>query len=156
MSEACGYEHVQRGWLRALLLAVAVGMAVWAVVVWREDADAAVGLVVVAGVMAVFSYCFATLTVRDAGDRLTVRFGPLALFRTSVRYADITRVEAMRPKYFSWGIHWTPKGWLWNIHGLDCVQVVAGRRKLLVGTDDPAGMAAFLQKRTGKTMEVSR
>lgn len=156
MSESCGYEHVQRGWLRALLLAVAAGMAAFAVTVWQDDSGAAVGLVVVAGLMVVLSFCFVTLTVRDAGDRLTVRFGPLVLFRTSVRYADITHVEAMRPKYFSWGIHWTPKGWLWNIHGLDSVQVVAGRRKLLIGTDDPVGLAAFLQKRSIKNMEVSR
>jgi hypothetical protein len=39
---------------------------------------------------------FGSLTIRDEGDCLALRFGPLPLLRKRIRYADITGVEVGR------------------------------------------------------------
>jgi len=148
MSEPCRYEHRQRGWLHLLLLGLAAVTATFAASAGHhDDPNLAVLLIGLAMLFFAVAFCFVSLTIRDESDRLAVRFGPIPLFRTSIRYDEISQVEPLRPCYLTWGIHWTRQGWLWNIHGFDCVRIVAGRRKLLLGTDDVAGLAAFLKER---------
>ena len=45
-----------------------------------------------------------------------------------------------------WGVRWTPGGWLWNISGLDGVELalVSGRR-FRIGTDEAEQLAAAIQ-----------
>lgn len=99
--------------------------------------------------VAVLAFCFVTLTVRDDGDALLVRFGPLPLFRHRVPYARMEGVQVARSKLVDgWGVHWVPgRGWTWNLWGFDCVEIDASGRTLRIGTDDPRGLAAFLDKR---------
>ena len=145
----CEYNHTQKGIIRPILWAVAVVFIVVACVS-RESPPLVV--MFLAAVICVFVSCFfGTLTVRDGGDRLAVCFGPLSGFKKTILYADITEVERDRSTFLGgWGIHWTPKGWLWNIGGFDCVRITAGGRSTLIGTDDPDGLVAFLLSRLGK------
>ena len=56
--------------------------------------------------VALVGLAFHHLTVEDEGDRLAIRFGPLPLLETSIRYADIQRVEVGRTMILDgWGIH---------------------------------------------------
>jgi hypothetical protein len=49
---------------------------------------------------------FHHLTIIDQGDVLAIRFGPIPLFRRTVRYADIEKVEVGRTLILDgWGIH---------------------------------------------------
>jgi hypothetical protein len=93
--------------------------------------------------------CFATLTVRDEGTRLAVRFGPIPLFGTSVAYSDITEVAAARSSFLDgWGVHWTPgRGWIYNLWGFGCVRIGLGRKTVRIGTDDVEGLVRFLNSR---------
>jgi len=36
------------------------------------------------------------------------------------------------------------RGWIWNLWGFDCVRVQTTKGVLRIGTDDAAGLAAFL------------
>ncbi|HRX82170.1 MAG TPA: hypothetical protein P5307_24055, partial [Pirellulaceae bacterium] len=106
------------------------------------------------GFTAILALAFRQLTIRDNGDALLICFGPLPLFRRSVLYADLERVEQGRSSWFDgWGIHISPSGgWTWNLWGFDCVDVYMSRgRKLRIGTDDPAELAAFLQQQISST-----
>ncbi len=63
------------------------------------------------------------LTVEDEGDRLSVNFGPIPLFRRSVKYENIVKVETGRTTILDgWGIHMSLRGgWVWNLWGRNCV-----------------------------------
>lgn len=100
---------------------------------------------------AVLAACFGTLTVRDAGDHLDVRFGPIPLFGTRVRYDAIEGFAAARSRLIDgWGVHWIPgRGWTFNLWGFDCVEISTGKGTVRIGTDDPDGLAAFLAARSG-------
>jgi len=68
-----------------------------------------VGLI--AALFVLVSLLFARLTIRDEGDHLALRFGPLPVFRRRIRYADITAVEPGRSALIDgWMIHRIPAG----------------------------------------------
>ncbi len=148
MSAEPRYIHTQKGILHLFLLAAAAACLVGA---WfnRSSPPYGVILLIAAAVVFLLSFAFTTLTIADGGDRLVVRFGPLTLFRKEIPYREIESVERTRsPLLAGLGIHWTPRGWLWNVGGLDCVRIVlAGGGGSLLGTDDPDGLLAFLRER---------
>jgi hypothetical protein len=141
-----GYEHTQRGPLHLVLLACAAGSAAlaWSV---SDEPPAALIALGVSLLLALAASSFASLTVRDGGDHLAVRFGPLPLFRTRIPYADMTGVAAARSSVLDgWGVHWGPgRGWIWNLWGFGCVRVEMGARTVRVGTDDVEGLVRFLR-----------
>ena len=79
---------------------------------------------------------------------LAIRFGPVPLFRRTVRYADIEKVEVGRTLILDgWGIHYSIRGgWVWNLWGRDCVVVhLKNGGVLRIGTDDAENLACFLE-----------
>ena len=95
---------------------------------------------------------FQHLTVEDDGSQLSIRFGPLPLFRRRVPYADIQQVAIGRTTLLDgWGIHRRLRGGsVWNLWGFDCVELDLPRGKLRIGTDDPQGLARFVAQRIGR------
>lgn len=141
------YSHTQRGILQPVLIVTAAVVLALAPVV-RGEPHLPVVLVSLVAFFILLSFAFACLTVRDEGTRLAVRFGPLPLFRKTIPYAVMTGVGRERSTFFAgWGIHWTRRGWLWNIGGFDCVRIDTGATSLFVGTDDPDRLVAFLRSR---------
>lgn len=140
------YEHTQKAHLHLILYATAVLMLVGG---WlsHDDQPAMIILCIAACVIVLAGLCFKTLTVRDEGQHLAVRFGPLAVFRTDIPYAEITAAEPARSSVIDgWGVHWMPgKGWIYNLWGFDCVRITLGRKTVRIGTDDPQGLAEFLK-----------
>lgn len=140
------YEHTQRGWIDELLYLVALlvlGLA-WLlagppVVMWMN-----VGL---AAMFVFLAFCFRSLTVRDDGERLELRFGPLPLFGRRLRDDAMTAVERGRTSLIDgWGIHYIPgRGTTYNLAGFDCVVVHLGRKTIRIGTDDADNLLQFLQ-----------
>jgi len=142
-----GYAHTQKGIVQPICLVTAAALVLVAALA-RRAPGLMPGMLFGAGILAALSFAFAHLRVRDDGDRLRVAFGPLVLFRKSIPYAEITGVEKARSTFWNgWGIHRTGKGWLWNIGGYDCVWIRMGDKATLIGTDDPDGLAAFLEAR---------
>jgi hypothetical protein len=144
-----GYRHTQKGplrWVVAAVVAAAAGLG-WAV----DDRGARIVLAGVAVLVALLAFSVATLTVSDAGTHLDVRFGPLPLWRTRVRYAEVRSVRRARSALIDgWGIHWLPgRGWTFNLWGRDCVELTTARRRLRIGTDDADGLARWIAARTG-------
>ena len=150
MTTPRGYDHVQRGrlhWLMYLITAVSFAAAG---LTWGEGGEGR-WIYLISGLVFLFiGLCFQQLRVRDLGDELDVRYGPLPLVGRRVAYRDIVGARAVRITFFDgWGIHWMPgQGWTWNLWGWDCVELDLGDNRLRVGTDDPAGLEAFLQERT--------
>ena len=92
---------------------------------------------------------FHHLTVEDQGDRLAIRFGPLPLFRRTVRYDDMDSVEPGRTAWYDakGGIHFSRRsGWTWSLWGRECVVVYLSNGGVLrIGSDDAENLARFLE-----------
>jgi hypothetical protein len=144
------YTHTQRGRWHYILLVLALATLAGA---WLARRDPAVDLILVtiAGVFAFCGLLFGSLTIRDEGGWLALRFGPLPLLRKKIRYADITSVELGQTSIIDgWGIHYMfGRGWTYNIWGFGCVKLTLGRKIIRVGTDDADNLAKFLEKKTG-------
>lgn len=143
------YSHTQRGIISPILLITAAIFAVAAL--WGlPDQEAAWIFWIAAAVSAALTLLFGCLTVSDGGDSLVVSFGPIPLLRKRIPYTEMTHVEKDRSTILAgWGIHWTRKGWLWNIGGFDCVRITLRHGSTLVGTDDRDGLVLFLRSRIG-------
>jgi hypothetical protein len=144
------YDHTQRGWLQHILFATAAVMVAGA---WlAKEAPAVVLLTFAIAVLLVVSgLMFGSLTVRDEGEWLALRYGPLPVFRKRIRYADITSVEPGRSAIIDgWGIHYIiGRGWTYNLWGFACVRLTLGRKVVRVGSDDVDNLADFLKRACG-------
>lgn len=90
---------------------------------------------------------FHSLTVEVTDETVHVHFGPgLASFDFALR--DIESVTAVRnPWYYGWGIRITPHGWLYNVSGLDAVELrLRSGRRVRIGTDEPQRLAEAIER----------
>lgn len=143
-----GYQHTQHGrWYLLIPLMIALLLIMDAIL--PGPPLPLLVYLLVAGIVGVVSLTFNSLTVRDDGNRLTIRFGPIPLFGFSIPYAKITQVEKDRTRFGDgWGIHYVlARGWIYNVWGFDCVRIECGRRVYRVGTDDPDGLYDFLSSK---------
>jgi hypothetical protein len=151
MSNLNRYEHTQHAPLYLLLCAVA---AVCWTVGWTMRAEQPMGsaFFAIGSVMILIAAAFQHLTVRDAGDRLLISFGPLPLFSRDISYAEIVDFEPARTHLLDgWGIHFSlRRGWVWNLWGRDAVLLTLRHGRLCIGTDDRDGLIAFLRRRTSR------
>jgi hypothetical protein len=146
-----GYEHTQRGWLSRIFLGVAVVLLAGAWLVWREPIVAVIN-VAIAAVFAIVALMFDSLNVRDDGEWLALRFGPLPVVRKRIRYAEITAVEPDRSKIIDgWGVHYIiGRGWTYNLWGFGCVKLTLGKKIIRVGSDDVERLAEFLRTKVSQ------
>ena len=143
------YNHTQHGRRHNVLFAATFVTLTDA---WLVRGEAiVVALPVLAVTFALCGLMFGSLTIRDEGQRLTLRFGLLPVFRKRIRYSDITGVEVGRTSVLDgWGIHYFPgRGWTYNIFGLDCVKLTLGRKIIRVGTDDAEELAKVIREKIG-------
>jgi len=130
------YRHTQMGW--AILVPILLVLATILVLVEFSVKSGRTIPLAVFGLLTVTAVLFATLSVTVHGEWLECRFGP-GLIRRRIRLTDVQRAEAVRNKwYYGWGIRLTPYGWLWNVSGLDAVELTfANGKKFRIGTDEP-------------------
>ncbi len=147
------YHHTQTGWLHWLLYGLAMGSIV---LMWYEQNQTqvimAIGLTALLLVLAALA--FHHMTVYDDGDGLAIRYGPLPLFRTRIRYAEITAVEPSQTSIIDgWGIHYIPgRGWTYNLSGFGCARLQLGNRVVRIGTDDVDNLVSFLRRKVRSPM----
>lgn len=141
------YHHAQKGPWGLVCYGLAAGFLL--AVIYLPIRELQITYLVTALFVLLLGSSLGRLTVEDRGDHLAVWFGPFPLFRRYIRYEDIAEVKQGQTTFLEgWGIHWTPwKGWVWNIWGYACVVLRLKRGSLKIGTDDPEGLAAFLETR---------
>lgn len=140
------YEHTQSSRLSRMGLGLAI--AVLTLVMLAIDEPAArVVLGAVVFVLCVTWVMFSTLTVSIDGQQLTLRFGPGPI-RKRIALQSIQQAREVRNCWWhGWGIHWTPDGWLWNVAGLDAVELeFTDGRRFRVGTDEPQLLARAVER----------
>ena len=150
------YRHTQRAPLCMLIYGMAIMFLVLGWISRNEPIIQwifpSVGLLMLA-----LAGSFHHLAVEDEGDQLSISFGPLPLFRRSVKYENIVSVEIGRTTIVDgWGIHMSLRGgWVWNIWGRDCVVLQLRKGILRVGTDDADQLSEFLNRRLSEQKPTS-
>ena len=88
---------------------------------------------------------FPSLTVVGTSDGLEVRFG-IGPIRKRFRWAEIGEARPVRNSWLNgWGIRWIGSGWMYNVSGLDAVELsLVNGKRFRIGTDDPDGLSAFI------------
>jgi hypothetical protein len=138
------YRHTQIGWV--LLAALAAGAAVVVFASsktgWSGASSAVMTLLVVVALL------FCTLTVMIHDGEIECRYGP-GLIRKHIPLAAVRGARPVRTAWYQgWGIRLTSDGWLFNVSGLDAVEVelVDGKR-IRIGTDEPQVLVTAIRAR---------
>ena len=143
------YWHRQAAPL-CLLLYVLASVFLWIGCNLRHEAGASIVMLLAGVVNLVLAASFHHLTVADEGPALSIRFGPLPLFRTAILYDDIRRVELGRTTLLDGlGLHLSLRGgWVWNLWGRDCVVLHLRNGSIFrIGSDDAENLAGFVKTR---------
>lgn len=129
------YEHTQRG--TVVMVSLLVGAAFCLFLQALIPAPRFV-LVVAAGVPVLSAFLFSSLTIQITDRALRWHFGP-GLIQKQVSLSEIQEAEATRINFFcGWGIHLTPRGWLYSVSSFQAVAVrLKSGKGFLLGTDEP-------------------
>lgn len=155
MSNKLSYKHVQHAPICLLLYGLAIVFLVLGLVLNTEPPIPwlfpPIGLVIF-----VLAASFHHLTVEDQIEHLSISFGPIPLFRQTIRYDDIISAKIGRTTILDgWGIHMSLRGgWVWNLWGRDCVILQLRKGILRVGTDDAVNLADFLNQKISTQRKI--
>jgi hypothetical protein len=146
MGTTSRYRHTQVG--TVILVSLAIPALVLAVAVTAGAAP--VSLLPLLGVFLACMVLFGSLTVEVDRAAVSLRFG-FGLIRRRFPLAEVRNVSVVRNRwYYGWGIRLLPRGWLYNVSGLDAVEIeLADGRAHRIGTDDAAVLAAAIQQVRG-------
>ncbi len=139
------YRHTQVGWL--MFGVGAFVLLLHEVILRAPNRIVAIPILVVT----VLVLLFGTLTVTVDQEAVRARFG-IGLVRKTVNIAEIESAEAVQnPWSWGWGIRFFPGGTLYNVSGLQAVELrLKDGRRVRIGTDEPQALqAAIAQARRG-------
>lgn len=140
------YQHTQLGMailvtlaLISLLIAI-----VFTVVGWHWISA------IVLAILAIAAFLFHSLTVEITDNQLRLRFGPGVIQKT-YPLGEIVRTEAVKNRwYYGWGIKLIPRGLLFNVSGLDAVEVtLESGKRVRIGTDRPQELEMAIRRSVG-------
>jgi len=86
------------------------------------------------------------LTVEVNKDVVRLYFG-FGIIHRSILRQHISMVTQVRNRWWwGFGIRWTPHGWMWNMSGLDAVELTYHNgKKFRIGTDEPEALLEALK-----------
>jgi hypothetical protein len=134
------YHHTQWG---SLILVICLAIAVIAAaILWLTGTRSMLFTLFIVGGLAVL---FCALTVDISGNELRWYFGP-GFWSYRLALDDIQTVAIVRNHWWNgWGIRAAPGFTLYNVSGLDAVELKLKSGEIRrIGTDDPQGLAAAL------------
>jgi len=140
------YRHTQSGGAVCLIL-----LFTTAALFFGGKASHDPVLLVMSGLFVVLVLSFHSLTVEVYSGRVLIRFG-IGWIRKSVDLAHVTGCKMVRNSpLYGWGIRFIGRGWLYNISGLDAVELeFTNGRILRIGTDEPERLQAAIAAQLGR------
>ena len=138
------YRHTQPGYLVVVII-VAMLIIIGVIIALGGFSWIALAVIVIVALVLIE---FSSLTVTITKDMLEARFGPGPI-RKRILLSDIESSQTVRNHwYYGWGIRKIRGGWLFNVSGLDTVELVMHNgSRYRIGTDMPQVLAGFIQKR---------
>lgn len=103
------------------------------------------------GVLGAAAINFRSLTVSVDAEKIQVQYGDGPV-KKSFPIDGIRSVQPIRTSpIMGWGIHYVGAGWLFNVYGLDAVEITySNGKKIFIGTDEPHILTAAISKRIGQ------
>ena len=141
------YAHTQIGYM--LRLGMWLGASLYPLILLvRTDTETQRVTILIAVFTGLFlfigGWIFGSLTVKVTDATVQWYFGP-GFWKKSIARDQIMAANPIRTKWwYGFGIRLSPHGWLYNVQGLDAVQIDHAGRSTLIGTDDPNGLANAL------------
>ncbi len=104
-------------------------------------------LVTIIGILTICGLIFSSLTIRITEQALEWQFG-LGLIRKEVPLKEIEGVEVTGTTVLQgWGIHYTSRGWLYNVSGFRAIAVtLKNGKQFVLGTDEPEQLVAAIRR----------
>jgi hypothetical protein len=140
------YRHTQVGWTFIVLVVAAVVVELSLVALSASQSPLALALAGgLVAVVAVLLALFSALTVVVDDRAVSLSFG-LGSLRRKVMLADVTAARRVRNHWYAgWGVRIIPRGRLYNVGGLDAVELeLDNGRVVRVGTDQPDVLLAVI------------
>lgn len=136
------YRHNQSGY--AILVVFSLGVIVITYPGLAGNFDGSL-LFVLTVVCIVCLLLFSSLTVMVNKDRILIKFG-LGIIKKEIPISDIESCKKVKnPWWYGWGIHITPDGWLYNVSGLNAIEIkMKNGRRCRIGTDEPGELERVL------------
>jgi hypothetical protein len=146
------YRHTQIGWV---LLAVLLGLGSFVAFQLRRDGVPHAWLPL--AILGLALVLMGTLTVEVGRETVRVAFG-VGLVRKTIPLADIAAFQPVRnPWIAGWGIRLIRGGQLWNVSGLDAVELaLRDGRFFRIGTDEPEVLSRALATAIGRAASDTR
>jgi len=131
------YEHTQVGHTTGGVLLAGAGLTLLGPIGWAKAG--------IAASLGIGAALFASLTVRVTDRELHFYFGP-GFWNKQIPLDEIVAARAVRNSpWYGWGIRLTPHGWLYNVSGLDAVEIeTTDGTTLRIGTDEPEKLVEVL------------
>jgi hypothetical protein len=101
-----------------------------------------------AAIIAACAVLFASLTVTVDDELIEARFGP-GWIRKRIPLSEVVGCRTVRNEWwYGWGVRFIGTGWMYNISGLDAVELSLSRGGVFrIGTDEPEALCAAIEKR---------
>jgi len=137
------YKHTQIGYLMLAFISVGILLLI---VNYSYLSGTSLLLLVILAVLVLSLLLFSVLSVKVDSGEVSLRFG-VGIIRKRFPLSEIESHSVVRnPWYYGWGVRRIPIGWLYNVSGLDAVELaMTDGRKFRIGTDDPSGLDAAVR-----------
>lgn len=101
----------------------------------------------VLGLLLLVLLLFGSLTVEISGGHVRIRFG-IGLIRKRWPLDELGSCRPVRKTWlYGWDIRKIPGAWLYNVSGLDAVELkLKSGKRVRIGTDEPQALLAALEK----------
>jgi hypothetical protein len=142
------YKHMQTGWV---VLGVCVGLMLLFEFLPKQRVPREVFFPALILLLLVIIILMGALTVEVDDVTIRLRFG-VGLVRKTFSLADVASCKPVRNKWWwGWGIKCIPGGWLYNVSGLDAVELKLKNGKIFrIGTDEPQALNDFIRAKLSK------
>ena len=140
------YQHTQFAYLIGIFMAIIVLPAL--LVASFSQPSQSWPAAVVAILLVLFAWLFSSLKIEVNEANLVFWFGP-GWLKKIIPLTQISNCKVVKnPWWYGWGVHMTPKGWIYNVSGLQGVEITLTTGKnIRLGTDEPQALAQAINNR---------
>lgn len=134
LPETTCYKHTQYANAIALMLAVPIVVCIsLAILLPRLQYT----MVIVAALVGILAFSFSAMTVRVTDRFVHWRFGP-GVMRRKIALSQIQNASITKTTWLEgWGIHYTSRGWLYNVGGFDAIHItLKDGSRVILGSND--------------------
>jgi hypothetical protein len=150
------YRHTQIGKTAIYVLIWGLLVVLLSAMVSDDGGSAVVAVGIITLVISLVVYLFSRLTVAITVGVVSVSFG-FGRPKRTFAIDDITGFRQVRNHwYLGWGIRKIRGGWMYNVWGLDAVELtLKSGKKFRIGTDEAPDLLAALMVHTGFSPDVT-